>query len=333
VRWARKSSGSSLTGWPTDSPARPRDNEGNCRKTVVSLDKHFIGKETTPLDDDNELIDDGEEPVLECNELVLRSDDRNLQPLVDAGIEFRESDAWRRGAVTKPDTKSFAPRLTYAEINSIRSSVELQEDGTLAKRTEIDDLNDVDVRAWRTRLKTWRMLCSFGRFSEVAEASGMPLKAIDYAARYGDHDDKLERAKLYGRHELPSQDFDWTKVREGIETLSGWKARQAELRKLRRAAIGRSTKHKTTSKTRKVLTEIQTYGYEVMVDAIEGERPSNNDAVRKTRQRRKTGLPSRYTPEMQFKKFIKEAREANFNIFGSEIDPGGFRRTSNRTAS
>jgi hypothetical protein len=65
-----------------------------------------------------------------------------------------------------------------------------------------------------------------------------------------------------------------------------------------------------------------------MVDAVEGERPSNNDAVRKTRQRRKTGIPSRYTPEMQFKKFIKEAREANFNIFGSEIDPGGLGRES-----
>ena len=50
-----------------------------------SLDKHFIGKETTPLDDDNELIDD-EEPVLECNDLVLRSTDRNLKPLVDAGL-------------------------------------------------------------------------------------------------------------------------------------------------------------------------------------------------------------------------------------------------------
>ena len=48
------------------------------RKAFVSLDKHFIGKETTPLDADNEFIGD-DEPVLDCNEPVLRSNDRNLQ--------------------------------------------------------------------------------------------------------------------------------------------------------------------------------------------------------------------------------------------------------------
>ena len=90
------------------------------------------------------------------------------------------------------------------------------------------------------------MLRSFGRFSEIAEASGMPLDALDYAARFGDHEDKLERAGLYGRHELPYQDFDWVKVRDAIETLiSGWKTRQAELRRLKRKAVGRSAEHKT----------------------------------------------------------------------------------------
>jgi hypothetical protein len=185
----------------------------------------FIGKETTPLDDDNELIDDGEEPVLECNELVLRSNDRNLQPLIDAGIEFR------RGK-----------RLTQAEINSLKSSIEIRNDGTLSKRTEFDEQLDADEIPWRERLKTWHMLCSFGRFAEIAELSKIPLDAIDYAARFGNHDDKMERAKLYGRRELPYQDFDWQAVRDAIETLSGWKERQAELKELKRAAIGRAAK-------------------------------------------------------------------------------------------
>jgi hypothetical protein len=80
------------------------------RKTVVSIDKHFIGKETTPLDDDNELIDDGEEPVLECNELVLRSNDRNLQPLIDAAIEFRRGKRLTRFWLTS------IVRLTLASL-------------------------------------------------------------------------------------------------------------------------------------------------------------------------------------------------------------------------
>ena len=138
------------------------------RKTIVSLDKHFIGKETTPLDDDNELIDDGEEPVLECNELVLRSGDRNLQPLVDAGIEFRQGK-----------------RLTFKEIDALKSSVKIIEDGKLAKRGEMDDRTNADVLAWKTRTKTWQMLCSFGRFPEIAEISGIAIDALDYAARVG----------------------------------------------------------------------------------------------------------------------------------------------------
>jgi hypothetical protein len=178
------------------------------RKTIVSIDKHFIGKETTPLDDDNELIDDGEEPVLECNELVLRSNDRNLQPLIDAGIEFRGSHIFRI-STTLPATKYYAPKLTYAEMSSITSSVEILEDGTLAKRSEADEKLDDNDRAFGARLKTWRMLCSFGRFAEISELSKIPLDAIDYAARFGNHDDKMERAKLYGRREPPYQDFDW----------------------------------------------------------------------------------------------------------------------------
>jgi hypothetical protein len=55
------------------------------RKIVVSLDKHDIGKETSPLDDDNELLRD-DQPITTSSDLVLRSSDQNLQPLVDAGI-------------------------------------------------------------------------------------------------------------------------------------------------------------------------------------------------------------------------------------------------------
>jgi hypothetical protein len=46
------------------------------------------------------------------------------------------------------------------------------------------------------------------------ELSKIPLDAIDYAARFGNHDDKMERATLYGRRELPYQDFDWQAVRD-----------------------------------------------------------------------------------------------------------------------
>jgi hypothetical protein len=178
-----------------------------------TLFPNFIGKETTPLDDDNELIDDGDEPVLECNELVLRGGERNLQPLVNAGIEFRHGR-----------------RLTFKEIDALKSRVKITEDGSLAKRDEIDDQNDADVCAWKARIKTWQMLCSFGRFPEISNVSGIPIDALDYAARHGDNDDKLERAKLYGRYELPHQDFDWQAVRDAIDTLSGRKERIAELR-------------------------------------------------------------------------------------------------------
>lgn len=52
----------------------------------MSLDKHFIGKETSPLDDDNEDTQD-DEPITTSSDLVLRSADRNLQPLTDVEIE------------------------------------------------------------------------------------------------------------------------------------------------------------------------------------------------------------------------------------------------------
>jgi hypothetical protein len=126
--------------------------------------------------------------------------------VIDAGIEFR------RGK-----------RLTFKEIDALKSSVKIAEDGSLAKRGEMDDRADADVLAWKARIKTWQMLCSFGRFPEIAEISGIAIDALDYAARHGDHDDKLERHKLYGRCELPYQDFDWQAVRDAID-LQGAKS-------------------------------------------------------------------------------------------------------------
>jgi hypothetical protein len=257
--------------------------------------------------------------VLECNELVLRSNDRNLQPLIDAGIEFRGSHIFRK-STTLPATKYYAPKLTYPEISSIRSSVKILEDGTLAKRSEADEELDDNDRAFRARLKTWRMLCSFGRFAEISELSKIPLDAIDDAARFGDHDDKMERGKLYGRRELPYQDFDWQAVRDAIETLSGWKERQAELKELKRAAIGRAAKHKITRKTKMVIAEILQFGYETFLDTIEDEQSQSAGAVRLARMRRNRGVPERYTPEMQFNKFIEEAKTSDFNIFDNEIN-------------
>ena len=56
------------------------------RKIVVSLDKHYIGKETSPLDDDNEDTQD-DTPITTSSDLVLQSADRNLQPIMDVEIE------------------------------------------------------------------------------------------------------------------------------------------------------------------------------------------------------------------------------------------------------
>ena len=134
----------------------------------------------------------------------------------------------------------------------------------------------------------------------------------------------------------------------------------AERRRLNREAVGRSAKHKITTKTKKVnaetnrvLTEIIQFGYDAVKDAASELPRQRNGAARITKLRRTREIPARYTPEMQFKKFIKEAREgrvprwpptarappseikladyecflteareATFNIFDNEIDLG-----------
>jgi hypothetical protein len=245
------------------------------RKTVISLDKHYIGKETTPLDDDSELIDDGEEPVLECNDLILRDVNRNLQPLIDAGIEFRQ-----------------VKRLTFAEMDAIKSNVEIREDGTLSGRTQEDDDLDANDVAWPERLKTWHMLRSFGRFAEIAKLSGQSIEDLNKAARFGDNEGSSDYLKY-----VPPKDFDWAAVRDAIDTRSGRRDRQAALKTVK----AQVRKSKTIRKTRMVLAEIFKFGYEVFEDAAIEHPCVSNGATRKIRQRRKAGIPARYTPETQFK--------------------------------
>jgi hypothetical protein len=260
------------------------------RKTIISLDKHFIGKETTPLDDDSELIDDGEEPVLDLNEFVLRGNDWNLRPLIEAQIEFR------RGK-----------RPTYAELAAIKSSVEIRDDGTLSKRDGSDDKLDADALAWRERIKTWRMLCSFGRFQEISELTGQSIEALNKAARFGDNDGPSDYLKS-----VPPKDFDWPRVRDAIDMLSGRKATRAEARKKKTADAGRAVRRRTTGKTRAAVEAIMQFGYEAVETMAECKAPVSG-AARKATSRRKAGIGARYTPEMQLTKFIKEARRAPYS--------------------
>ena len=97
---------------------------------------------------------------------------------------------------------------------------------------------------------------------------------------------------------------------------------------MRRAAVGRSARHKATRKikeavagTNQAIAEILQFGYEVFSDTVEDYNQSQqtNGAARLTRLRRNRGTLPRYTPEMELKKFIKEARKTDFNIFNNEI--------------
>jgi hypothetical protein len=90
------------------------------RKVVVSLDKHYIGKETSLLDDANEDTQD-DEPITTSSDLVLRSIDRNLQPLIDARIEdcpelIEAFSKLKRGK-----------RLTFAEMKDIRANNQIAD--------------------------------------------------------------------------------------------------------------------------------------------------------------------------------------------------------------
>jgi hypothetical protein len=153
------------------------------------------------------------------------------------------------------------------------------------------------------------MLCSFKRFDEIAKLSGQSIDALNKAARFGDY----EGSSDYLRY-VPPKNFDWIAVRDAIDTLSGHGKRLAALKKIK----AQVKKSKTTRKTRMVLAEIFKFGYEVVEDAAIEHPCVSNGATRKIRQRRKAGIPARYTPEMQFKKLLKEAKTAAFNIFENE---------------
>jgi hypothetical protein len=94
---------------------------------------------------------------------------------------------------------------------------------------------------------------------------------------------------------------------------------------LKQEAVGRFVRHKTTTKTRKVLTEIQNCGYDLFFDEVDAEddmeMPKNShDAARMARMRRKRNVPERFNLQTQTAKLIKEARKATFEIFSNEIE-------------
>jgi hypothetical protein len=199
------------------------------RRTIVSLDKSFIGKETNPLDDDNEDTQD-DEPIVTSNDLVLRGSDRNLQPLIDAGIEFRKGK-----------------RLTVAELKTIKSRTILQDDGALKQRYAVED---GDVHGYvsnperAAQLKTWKELNKFKSFGEIAEWSGIALSDIDRAARFGDHDDKRD-------------DFDWATIQAAIDDLTGRTARRVRAKKAKEQKAARTNAGRVQRKFRGILSELQ----------------------------------------------------------------------------
>lgn len=268
------------------------------RKTVISIDKHFIGKETTPLDDDSELIDE-EDAVLTCDDLVYRGGDQNLRPLIEASIEVR------RGK-----------RLTHAEIDALKSTVEIRKDGTLAERYVAEP--DAFEVAWRLRIKTWNMLCAFGKFDEISKHTGVSIDVLDYAARHGDNDIRMveDPCEIRSAH----KNFDWGAVRAAIDELSGRNARLAVVEQAKRQSALRTAKCKTTLKTTAALTAIAQFGYDAVENAA-NELASPTSVSWMDAKRRKAGIEPRYTPEMQLEAFIKEAKKATFDIFDDDEDP------------
>ena len=216
------------------------------RKVVVSLDKHYIGKETSPLDDDNGDTQD-DEPITTSSDLVIRSIGRNLQPLIDARIEdcpllIEASSKLKRGK-----------RLTFAEMKDIKANTELRIDGTLQPRylkMETEDLANDDA-PWTHRIKIWERLKWFGRFAEVSERTGISLENIDFAARYGD------RPWCNGEKNIRCEKLDWCAIQTAMDDLSGHTKRQIKLKAMRRKAGERKEKHRDKLKISSLLAELQ----------------------------------------------------------------------------
>jgi hypothetical protein len=176
---------------------------------------------------------------------VLRSSNRNLQPLVDAGIEFRKGK-----------------RLTIAELKTIKSRTILQDDGTLKQRYAVEDGDVhgyVSDQVWAARLKTWKELNKFKSFGEVAERSGITLTEIDQAARYGDHDDKCD-------------EIDWAAIQTAIDDLTGRTVRRARAAKERERKAARTSTSRAQRKFRGILSELQAADFVVFPSDIGNEK-------------------------------------------------------------
>jgi hypothetical protein len=206
------------------------------RKIIVSLDKHYIGKETSPLDDDNELLID--EPITTSSDLVLRGAEQNLQPLIDVGIEFADAvqdQRFRRGK-----------RLTFAEMHKLKKDVVLHANGALSQRElTVEDYLAIDVPGWATRNKAWKNLRRLGEFPAVAELTGMPLEDIDHAARRG------------GESDFRCEEFDWDAILKATEDLMGTTARREAVKAARRKNVNWNMNRRGRAAASKLLDEIQ----------------------------------------------------------------------------
>jgi hypothetical protein len=199
-----------------------------------------------------------DEPIVTSNDLVLRSGHRNLQPLIDAGIESKYVSKLRSGK-----------RLTLAELNIVKSRTKLMEDGSLVAQGAIEDGyidGYVSDPEWAARLKTWRQLNKLGRFDDVARQAGVPVQVIEDAARYGNYDDKYE-------------DTDWGSIQAAINVLTGRTKRQTKLKRARQKAGERKENHRSKRKVITLLNEIQTADFVVFPTDIETDVGYDNTPV------------------------------------------------------
>jgi hypothetical protein len=141
-------------------------------KVVVSLDKHFIGKETSPLDDDNEDTQD-DVPITTSSDLVLRSKERNSQPVMN--IELDDSVPLAEAFSKLKEGK----HLTFDDMKELKANLEFQADGDgdlqpryLKMETEALAANDP---VWSFRIKTWERLKKFGRFEDISKLSNISM--------------------------------------------------------------------------------------------------------------------------------------------------------------
>lgn len=221
------------------------------RRIIVSLDKHFIGKETNPLDDDVELAQDDENPLVTSCDRVLRDDDRNLLPLLDAGLEGKYLSKLQQGK-----------RFTPAELDIIKSRTNLLENGALVARGAVEDgyvHGYVSDPVWAARLKTWRELNTLHKsklcFEDIAKLSDVPIEDIEAAARDGGYDDKC-------------LDIDWDAIQAALNVLKGRTKRLARLKATSRKETARVERRRDKRKGVILLTELQAADFVVFPTEI-----------------------------------------------------------------